>query len=296
MPEALALTELGRLEVAAASGLVGIGEHLYVVADDELDLLVLDKSGRSLDRVPLFPGQLPDEHHARKGHKPDLEALALLTPDTLLAIPSGSTVHRSRGAAVFGLDITPVELGPLYAALLEEMPDLNIEGAAVLGERLLLLQRGNGAAGHNAVVDLELAGVRAAIAAGEPLGAGLIRAIAPVALGDLDGVALGFTDASPLPDGRLLFVAAAEAGGSTYDDGAAAGSILGLLDCSGGGAVVRGRRRLAPRDKIEGLHAVIAGDRLRMHLVADGDDRSLHAPLYGATLPLSALASATLGG
>jgi hypothetical protein len=292
MAEPLPLQELGRLEVAAASGLVGIGDHLYVVADDELDLLVLDAAnGRTLDRIPLFPGQLPDEHHARKAHKPDLEALALLTHETLLAVPSGSTHQRSRGALVCGLELTPVELGPLYAALLEALPDLNIEGAAVSGDRLLLFQRGNGAAGHNAVIGLDLAGVHAAIAGGLPLEARLVRDIVPVALGALDGVPLGFTDASPLPDGRLLFVAAAEAGGSTYEDGAASGSILGLLD----GGVVRGRRRLAGADKIEGLHATVAGDTVRLRLVADADDRGVRAPLYAATLPLAALASATLG-
>jgi hypothetical protein len=293
MSEPLSLQELGRLEVSAASGLVGIGEHLYVVADDELDLVVIDGHGRTLDRVPLFPGQLPDEHHARKAHKPDLEALALLTPDTLLALPSGSTAQRTRGAVVFGLDITPVELGPLYAALLEELPDLNIEGAAVVGDALVLLQRGNGAAGDNAVVGLDLAGVRSAIDGGIPLGRDLIRAIVPVELGSLDGVPLGFTDASPLPDGRLLFVAAAEAGGSTYEDGAAVGSVLGLLDAAG---AVRARRRLATADKIEGLHAVVIGARLQLYLVADADDRAVRAPLYGVTLPLAALDGDTLGG
>jgi hypothetical protein len=108
-----------------------------------------------------------------------------------------------------------------------------------------------------------------------------------VSLGTLDGVPLGFTDASPLPDGRLLFAAAAEAGGSTYEDGAATGSVLGVLDCDS--ARVQAQRRLATTDKIEGLHASVAGDRLRLYLVADGDDRTLRAPLYGATLPLAAL-------
>jgi hypothetical protein len=292
MEAALTVTELGRLEVSAASGLVGIGEHLYVVADDELDLVVLDGRGRTLDRVPLFPGQLPDEHHVRKAHKPDLEALALLTPDTLLAIPSGSTAQRSRGAVVFGLDITPVELGPLYSALLDQLPDLNIEGAAVVGEQLVLLQRGNGAAGHNALVALDLAGVRGAIDHGVPLGRELIRSVTRVELGALDGVPLGFTDASPLPDGRLLFVAAAEAGASTYEDGATSGSILGIVDTAG---VVQARRRLDPADKIEGLHARISGERVQLYLVADADDRGVRAPLFGVSLPLAALSGDTLG-
>src|ERR1700752_5286310 len=46
------------------------------------------------------------------------------------------------------------DLAPLYTALEEkEIPDLNIEGAAVSGDSLRLLQRGNGRAGVNAVID-----------------------------------------------------------------------------------------------------------------------------------------------
>jgi hypothetical protein len=290
------LTEVARLDVAAASGLVGAGGRLYVVADDELDLCVYDDAGRPLERVALFAGALDDAHAARKATKPDLEALAWLAPDLLLAVPSGSTPARHRGAAVRGLgagaarEVLAVDFAPLYEWLARELADLNLEGAAASGDRLLLLQRGNGAAGVSAVITLDRAAACAAIVAREPLGPSLVRTIQPVALGLLDGVALGFTDASPLPDGRLVYSAAAEAGGSTYEDGAALGSVLGILDVDGdaGGYVARGQLRLDTRDKIEGVHAKVDGDRLRVDLVTDADDRARRATLYRATLPLAA--------
>ena len=138
--------------------------------------------------------------------------------------------ERERGAlievaaALMGGAAHPVDLAPLYARLRRELPVLNLEGAAVCGDRLRLLQRG-GAAGENVVVELVLADVLACLEAGRPVAAepvGFTR----VALGTLRGVPLGFTDASPLAGGRLVFTAAAEA---TDDpaDGAAAGSVVG---------------------------------------------------------------------
>ncbi|MDB4970662.1 MAG: hypothetical protein JWN44_6351 [Myxococcales bacterium] len=288
MAETLALTEVARLDVAAASGLVRMDGRLYVVADDELDLCVFDDAGRLVERLPLFDGALADEHHARKASKPDLEALALLRPGLLLAVPSGSTAARCRGAAVRGPTVAAVDFAPLYGALARELDDLNIEAAAAAGDRLTLLQRGNGAAGHNAVITLDREAVCAAIAAGAPLSPSLLRGISTVRLGLLDGARLGFTDASPLPDGRLLFTAAAEAGGSTYEDGAALGSVVGLLD----GDVVCGQVRLATRDKVEGLHADADGDLLTLHLVTDADDRARSATLYRATLSYARLLGA----
>ncbi|MFP2926764.1 DUF6929 family protein, partial [Pyxidicoccus sp. 3LG] len=96
----------GRLaHVSAASGLVRAGEWLYVVADDALHLAVFPMRGDAPGRsVRLFEGVLPEEPKARKAAKPDLEVLCRVGPLTgaphgaLLALPSGSTEVRRRGA------------------------------------------------------------------------------------------------------------------------------------------------------------------------------------------------------
>ncbi len=202
------------LDVSAASGLVAHGDRLYVVADDELFLSVYDRDGRALRRVPLFEGSLPGAQAARKAARPDLESIALLPDDSLLALGSGSTPNRGRGAWISpspSRTPRPVDLAPLYAHLrAHELPELNIEGAAPCGDRLRLLQRGNGAARDNAVIDLDLAAVLAALAAGCAWDASLVRTIHHVSLGDLAGVPLSFTDAAPGDDGTTLFTAAAE--------------------------------------------------------------------------------------
>jgi hypothetical protein len=86
---------------------------------------------------------------------------------------------------------------------------------------------------------------------------------------------LAFTDAAPLPDGRLLFSAAAEAGGSTYHDG---GSALGVLGPDGRAQIVG---RFVPSLKIEGIAPTADG---RLYAVADPDDPDARAPLHLAPL------------
>jgi hypothetical protein len=280
----LELHKIADLDISAASGLVVLGRQLYAVADDELFLASYDFAGAPLSRVPLFAGELPEAHAERKAQKPDLEALAALPDGRLFAFGSGSTPRRMRGAVIDPLQARgarEVDLAPLYTELGRELADLNIEGATVHEERLWLGQRGNGAAGINACIELDLRTVLAEIEHGIVSSAAL-RAVHAVSLGTLDGVPLGFTDLCAHPRTGLLFTAAAEGGSSTYEDGACAGSVIGSLSTQ---AEVRRVQRVEQVCKLEGV-AVAPGDgeQLVLFLVADPDDRKQRAPLYRAEI------------
>ena len=106
--------------------------------------------------MPALSGELPTEHAARSKAKPDLEALTSLPPfeghphGALLGLGSGSTEDCDRGFAwALGADGSlegePIELdlAPLYTLLRERLDALNVEGAAVMGDELWLLQRGS---------------------------------------------------------------------------------------------------------------------------------------------------------
>ncbi len=91
--------------LSAASGLVKLGNRLFVVADDENHLAMFDLSNREPSRlVPIFDGRLPLRHKARKAAKPDCEALLVLPAfagyphGALMAMGSGSRPSRQRGA------------------------------------------------------------------------------------------------------------------------------------------------------------------------------------------------------
>lgn len=252
--------------VAAASGLVVRGERLYVVADDEVALGIFDMQGRGT-LVRLADDQLPLDHAERKAAKPDLEALAELPDGSLLALGSGATERRDRGWIWSEDGVRAVPLGVVYDVLRERFAELNVEGAAVVGNRLWLAQRGNGAAGENALVELDPQ-LRT------------LRAVTPYELGDVDGVPLTFSDLAPLPDGRLLFCAVAEDSGSTYHDGAFVGAGIGVLD-------PRERRvhafDLLPEPfKVEGVATAPDGTLLA---VADADDAAIAAPLLRVSMP-----------
>lgn len=288
----LEAVEVARLDVSAASGLVALQDRLCVIADDETFLAIYAPDGTPTARVPLLSRQdrdLPRDHAARKRRKPDFEALALLPTGDLLALGSGSTASRARGALVAPRAeavARPVDLAPLYARLARDIPDLNVEGAAVSEDALWLLQRGNGAAGFNACIELDLARVLSAVERGAPLEASMLRSVTHVTLGTLDDVPLSFTDAVSLPGGALLFCAAAEATTDTYADGPCAGSIVGVLE---GNRVVESLR-VHPTHKIEGI-ALDALSRT-LWLVADPDDRRLPAALLRARFAPSRAAAA----
>ncbi|MFL5350912.1 MAG: DUF6929 family protein [Hyalangium sp.] len=281
--------------VSAASGLVAVGPWLYVVADDTLHLAVFPREGNAPGRsVRLFPGELPLEHRARKAAKPDLEALCLLAPFTscphgaLLAVPSGSTAARQRGAllpltaegSLLG-ETREVDFTALYTQLTRELGPLNIEGAAVSGGRLRLLQRGNGAQGTDALVDLDHERLLRALEGDRTLGPEAVRTVRRWELGHIGGVRLTFTDASPLPDGRIVFTAAAENTRDAYSDGPVTGSAIGVLAPDGSPLFLDA---VDAKVKLEGVSAHVERGQVHMLLVADADDPAVPSPLLEAVL------------
>ena len=290
----LTLASGERPYLAAASGLVGVGEWLYVIADDESSLGVFPFSGNAPGRrLPLFHAATPPGAALPKAVKPDLEVLTHLPAaafpphGALLALGSCSTATRCWGALVplsgEGVPGAPqlVDLAPLCVRMARELPALNLEGAAVVGGVLRLLHRGNGRSGGNASIDLDLPGLLAHFATPAILQDSVVRNVLPHDLGSLAGVHLTFTDASPLPGGRLVFSAVAEDAPDAYADGPCAGAAIGLLDAE---CRVLSLEPLHPALKVEGVHATAEAGRVSLLLVADGDDPQQPAPLLSAEL------------
>ncbi len=276
--------------VSAASGIAAPGGWLYVVVDDEAGLGVFPREGDAAGRLLALPGEpLPHDPVARKKHKPDLEALCVLPPHdgaphgALLGLGSGSAEPRHRGirwpldahGALRG-EALPVDLAPLYAELGRHFAQLNVEGATVCGDELLVAQRGNSADQINAIAVLDLAAALATLAGGGAVEPEALRSIETHELPELNGVPATFTDLAALPDGRVLFTACAEATDDPVRDGEFVGAVVGVL---GGSAAP-----LEPAHKVEGVWPVRGGDRIELLLVADADDRAIPAPLLHVAL------------
>ena len=280
--------------VAAASGIVHLGETLFVIADDEKQLNVFPALGREPGyQIQILEGETPDSDEERNEKKPDLESVAILPPSehfehgALISLPSG-TKKRDAGALVLlgpdGLptgDTKRVDLTDLYDGLRDRIEKFNAEGAAVRGDVFHLFQRGAEADAPNARIDISLTAFAEAVAEGRGPGIDDVSDITPFDLGQLRGVHLGFSDASPLDDGRLVFTCSAEASGSGQD-GAVLGSAIGIMDVGG---EVTFLETVDVEVKLEGMTAMSVDEEISVLLVTDADDPSEPSPLLEARLP-----------
>jgi hypothetical protein len=264
--------------VRAASGIASHRGRLAIVQDDTSFLALLD--GDEVHALPL-PHSVSgarqfDDGRGNKKHKLDLEACVVIG-DTLIGFGSGSSRARERILVVRDGAPTLVDASSLYAMLRGRTDfsgsELNIEGATLVSDRLRLFQRGNGAPRGDlqpidATGELEVDAFLSYLEGG-PLPD--LHDVIGWDLGTIGGVRLGFTDATT-HEGRVYFLAAAEASPDAVRDGPCAGVVLGVLE--EGGA-----RIAAIRDfdlKAEGL----AFDGLRSGvLVVDRDDPASPAEL-----------------
>jgi hypothetical protein len=237
--------------VAAASGLVLNNDQFYLVADDELFAVVVDKKNPEQGKtITLFSGALAEEKKLRKQTKPDLESMVVLPSGDLLCIPSGSEKHRCTGVLIKpdGSEIKLVDFSRLYSELRKTFSELNIEGAVIVDDWLRLFQRGNGKKQQNGTVNVNYKDLLQDKIT--------ISFVKHYELGKQNGANLSFT----------------------YLDGEFKGSVLGTMDLKGN--LLR-LEALDLKYKPEGL----CTDGDNFYVVTDADDRSTPAKLFQGKLP-----------
>ena len=277
--------------VRAGSGVAWVGDRLVVVQDDAAFLALVDPATAEVRAISLPAAEGGtrqfDDLRGNKHLKADLEACVTVPQggaEVLLAFGSGSSPMREKVLIGRRLDtadpsVELVEASSLYAALRAERrfsgSEMNIEGAALVGNAVRLFNRGNGAArdGHlpvDASCDLPLATLLAYLT--DP------RESPPAPenvtqhdLDAIDSLRLGFTDAAAR-GGAVYFSAAAEDSPDATRDGRVAGSVIGVLDEEGGRWTLlhddAGRLFEA---KVEGI-AFWRDRRDRLWAVVDADD------------------------
>lgn len=275
----------GHTFLSAASGLVQVDKTLCMVADDEHHLALFshgdDRAGRILR---LLPGNLPRNKKKRKAVKPDFEILVALPSmdgqhsNLLCALGSGSTAERMRGALIdlASGTVEPLDLRPLFGALVSLVKEINLEGAAVRGDQLLLFNRGNMANPDTSIFATALT----AISGNAPPEVTLVKTLALPMIND---VSLTVTDACSLDDGQILLSAVAEVTDDSYADGAVLGAAVIVLNAD---LDVMAVEALEPTVKIEGISARWTASGVELLCVSDADDPATPSSLYSATLKI----------
>jgi hypothetical protein len=281
--------------LSAASGLVQVGDWLYVVADDENHLGLFARDGDSHgELISLFSGDLPLELEERKAAKPDLEVLTLIPASkkypegALLALGSGSKEARHRGVIIsfdsqgeLG-DAEIIDLARLYHELKAEIGKINIEGAVIIDKDIILFQRGNKKNKLNATIRFPLKQFyQYTLTSDKKTKHKLDAIITPYELGEIAGVPLCFTDATTLPDGTIIFTAAAENTSDAYLDGQCMGSIIGVINNQ---SDLHSTIALDKIIKAEGVEAQLVNNKIHLLLVTDADDETAPAQVYAAEL------------
>ena len=184
------------------------------------------------------------------------------------------------------LEGEPVELSlsPLYDRLRESAPELNVEGASALGDRLWLFHRGNTEQGLNIVAEVPLEEFLAGVRGDGRIDCAEDVSVRAYELGDLDGVPLTFSDATPLADELVVFTASAEPGSDPHEgDGEIRGSVVGTIDNEG---QVDRLRTIDRKWKVEGVYASIDARVIDFLFVCDQDDPDVPSPLLSAAMPI----------
>ncbi len=208
--------------ISSASGIEFLEGQIYIVSDNSNYLYDYRITDNQLDRQVLL--QSPQMERIAKPQKLDLEAM-VLTEDRIYTFGSGSTSARERGFFISRNDwnSTELDLGNLYSAMKKSAiissSDFNIEGVAMHGNSWLFLNRGNGPAGRNVIFKVD----------GDDLINDFVITSFDIDLPQIDGLLFGFSGAAVLDD-SLYFIATAEEGLSTYEDGKIGGTVFGKLD------------------------------------------------------------------
>jgi hypothetical protein len=271
-------------EFPSASSIQFYNGNLYLVGDDASFILILDPDYNRMGTIKLFDHS---EKRIPKTKKSDLEASVIVNQgkeDFLIAFGSGATEKRMvalsiplsnqseyRGHIVYDTGLF------LKGLLLLGIAEINIEGAAIVGDALVLANRSNYTHQNNYLI---VTGQYFWLAENDP-SVRIVEMILPKVKDEIPGI----SELQYLPSrDLLLFTASAETTPNAYDDGEVTSSYLGWIEDFSkklSSSMIRVDEWIKLpnvsidflKQKIEGLCIESEkGNELIVHLVSDNDN------------------------
>lgn len=251
--------------------------HLYVIGDDANQLLVLDTNYGEINTIPFFSYE---EKRIPKAKKADLETAVILDVDgekCLLALGSAATKEREMGVLLTLGNNTVKHISyTSFVKRLQQIPEINIEGATIAGSHLILANRGNEQKPYNHLItttpDFWTRQEDAPIS--------ISKLIIPFKLTGFAGVSeLCYVE----QDDVLLVILSSEATANAYDDGVIGDSYIGWVrniseKLNKGDISLDGIVNLSDADpafkgeKLEGACvSAVTDNGWYLHLVSDND-------------------------
>ncbi|SHN00722.1 hypothetical protein [Chitinophaga sp. CF418] len=251
--------------------------HLYIIGDDANKLLVLDSNYNEVSAVPFFDYE---EKRIPKVKKADLETAVILDIDggkSLLAFGSAATKERKtvvllrlRDNKVQYISYTP------FVNRLQQIPEINVEGATIVGPHLILANRGNKSNPVNNFITTTPDFWQRQ----EDVSISISKLIIPFSLAGFAGISeLCYIEQEDV----LLVVLSSEDTGNTFDDGVIGDSYIGWVKnisqkLNEGDILLDGIVNLSDADpafkgeKLEGVClSAVTDNGWYLHLVADND-------------------------
>lgn len=263
----------------SASAVEYLDGRLYLIGDDATTILVLDTAYQPVNSIRISAAA---ETRIPKAVKADYEASALIRwQDQQYLMASGSLATDKRRQLLLmpvpaADSVQVIPYPPAFITQLQqsEIRELNIEGATVVGDRLLLSNRGNNTWPQNHFIVTK----PGFWVHNEPL------SVVPVTLLTPTPVFAGLSELCYVAEKDLLLCTlSSEATANAYDDGAIGDSYIGWINnisqkLSQNSLTLDGLLNLSHTDavftgeKIEGICLErIQGDLLTLHLVSDND-------------------------
>lgn len=258
--------------IGAASGLIYENGKLFLISDHSDVLYIYSFESEEVNKISLFESGKILENRP-KHEKSDYESI---TQDErfFYIFGSGSTTIRKQMVVVSkeSYSVSVHSLNDFYTELQTvsfiDDDNLNIEGAIINKNSLLLFNRGNGLKKQNGVFKIshwkipEKRNIK----------------YLPIPLPSIEDTVFGFTDAVLIQD-KIYFLATAEAVASTYEDGEILGSLIGRMDLKD--LKIEDTQIITREHKLEGITLYKKeGNRFHFLVCEDPDDGQMMSEVF----------------
>ncbi|QAA81072.1 hypothetical protein EI546_04720 [Aequorivita sp. H23M31] len=217
-------------EVPSASGIVKWNDIFFLIGDDSPHLFKVDHNFKILGKTLIHSPKVQQGEVIPKFHKPDFEAMEMVSDSEILIFGSGSKSPERDVCVLFDLiqsSYNEYYISNFYDYIrgMEIMQgyELDIEGLAISGDNLFLFNRG-----RNIIFSFPYSEFIGYCKNGRDFP---IPKTSLFTLPSINGLQAGFSGASSFPHlPYLIFTAAVEDSPNAYDDGDILGSFIGVIE------------------------------------------------------------------